>query len=282
MLHYIGALIPLRCFFIWTRLSVLAAFYVYPHRRRSAEPLLTAVRSDTKSGTIKIQHLAKRYLVYRRWFNDLIYAWPNWAERCDQWASVEGEDYLTGALSDGRGAILLTGHQFGYERYAAAVLAQKGYRVSRTGSGVDPLRRVARWGEGPFKTWHYLNYHGDYWHRVQVMRQLRQRLKENGIVLMSIMGFAEGAPEFAMEYFHGRFYLDATLIRLIESVGSPVLPCFAICNDDGSLRIEIGRAVKPQRREIVKDFGQVYAGYLKKFPEFARIWKRVVAQESEW
>jgi lauroyl/myristoyl acyltransferase len=267
---------------MWTRLSVHAAFYVYPHRRRSAEPLLTAVRTCTKSGAIKIQHLAKRYLVYRQWFNDLIYAWPNWAGRCDQWAFVEGEHHLKEALSGGRGAILLSGHQFGYERYAAAVLAQKGYRVSRTGSGVDPVRRVARWGKGTFKNWDYLNYHGDYWHRVQMMRQLHYRLKENGIVLMSIMAFPQGSPEFAVEYFYGRFYLDSNLVRLIESAGSPVLPCFAICDDDGSLRIKVEPGVKPQRREIIEEFGQVYAGYLGRFPEFARIWKRVIAQESEW
>jgi lauroyl/myristoyl acyltransferase len=135
---------------------------------------------------------------------------------------------------------------------------------------------------GAFKTWHYLNYHGDYWHRVQVMRQLRHRLKENGIVLMSIKAFPQGSPEFAMDYFYGRFYLDPTLIRLIESAAAPVLPCFAICKDDGDLRIEISPLVKPRRRQIVEEFGRAYAGYLEKFPEFARIWKRVVAQESEW
>jgi lauroyl/myristoyl acyltransferase len=226
--------------------------------------------------------LAKRYLVYRRWFNDLIYAWPNWAARHEEWTLIDGENHLVGALAGDRGAVLLTGHQFGYERYVAATLAQKGYKVSRTGTGADPERRVARWGRGSFKRWHYLNYRGDYWHHIHVMRELHRLLKQNGVVLMSIRGFPSGAPELEINFFCGRFFLDAAVIRLIESAKAPVIPCFAICDDHGRLNIKLSPPVAPERRAIVKEFGRIYTGYLRDYPEFARIWKRVIDQENEW
>ena len=279
ILQYLGALLPYHWFFHWTRFSILASFYVYPHRKRSVEPLIKAVGASSRRN---VRDLTQRYLIYRRWFNSLIYAWPNWAGRYKEWTSIDGENQLVDALVGGRGAILLTGHQFGYERYVAATLAQKGYKVSRTGTGADPEKRVARWGKGPFKTWHYLNYHGDYWHHIHVMRDLRRSLKQNGIVLMSIRGFPTGSPDFEIDFFYRRFFLDPSIIRLIESVKAPVVPCFAICDDHGHLRINFSPPLAPERRAIVQGFGRIYARYLRDYPEFARIWKRVVEQESEW
>jgi lauroyl/myristoyl acyltransferase len=279
VLQHLGTVLPYRWFFNWTRFSTLAGFYFYPHRKRSVEPLLKAVGASSRRD---IRELAKRYLVYRRWFNDLIYAWPNWAERCEEWTFIDGENHLAGALAAGQGAILLTGHQFGYERYVAATLAQKGYKVSRTGTGTDPEKRVARWGRGSFKTWHYLNYHGDYWHHIHVMRELRRLLKQNGVVLMAIRGFPAGSPDLEIDFFCGRFFLDPAIIRLIESAKAPVVPCFAICDDHGTVKIKLSPPLAPECGAIMKGFGQVYAGYLRGYPEFARIWKRVVDQESEW
>ncbi len=279
VLRHLGTVLPYRWFFHWTRFSALAAFYFYPHRKRSVEPLLKAVGTSCRRD---VRDFAKRYLVYRRWFNDLIYAWPNWAARCEEWTFVDGENHLAAALAGGQGAILLTGHQFGYERYAAATLAQKGYKVSRTGTGADPEKRVSRWGRGSFKSWRYLNYHGDYWHHIHVMRELRRRLKQNGIVLMSIRGFPAGSPDLEIDFFCGRFFLDPSIIRLIESAKVPVVPYFAICDDHGNLQIKLSPPLAPERTAIMKGFGQVYAGYLRDYPEFARIWKRVIGQESEW
>ncbi len=279
ILQRFGSILPYRWFFHWTWFSTLAAFYFYPHRKRSVAPLLKVVGGNSQRN---VRDLAKRYLVYRRWFNDLIYAWPNWAARCDEWTFVEGENHLAEALARGQGAILLTGHQFGYERYAAAVLAQKGYKVSRTGTGADPEKRVSRWGTGSFKSWRYLNYQGDYWHHIHVMRALRRWLKQNGVVLMSIKGFPVGSPDLEIDFSCGRFFLDPSIIRLIESANAPVLPCFAICGDHGHLKIEMSPALAPERSAIMKGFGPVYAHYLREYPEFARIWKRVIDQESEW
>ncbi|HEY7220552.1 MAG TPA: hypothetical protein VH985_19410, partial [Candidatus Binatia bacterium] len=72
------------------------------------------------------------------------------------------------------------------------------------------------------------------------------------------------------------------IIRLIESAKAPVVPCFAICDDKGRVNIKLSPPLAPDCGTIVQEFGQLYAGYLKGYPEFARIWKRVINQESEW
>ncbi len=278
-LRWICRYLPLQWFFQWTRLSVLVSLWLYPHRRRSVRPLLRALHGHIDSG--RARDLAKRYLVYRQWFNNLVYAWPNCWARCDEWVSLEGENYLREVLAENNGAILLGGHLFGYERYVAPALAQRGYKINRVGAG-EPALRMARWGKGPFKVWRYFDYRGDYWQRIQVIHELGQVLRRNEIILMPIMASPTGASDLEIDFFYKRFFLDAVTVRLIETLKAAVLPCFAICDDSGRLQIKFYAPLAPTRPALMRGFAPLYSRYLGEYPEFARIWKRILEQRCDW
>lgn len=189
---------------------------------------------------------------------------------------------MLGALEAGRGAILLSGHSYGFSRLVPPVLAQRGYAVFRTGMGHKAGQRVERWGKGSYRRWQYLNYNGDYWHHLVVLNQMRQALKKNGILHISMRGTPRGDPELEIEFWHKRFFLDPLMLRVIGILKAPVLPCFALCDEGGRLLIKIFPPQGFQSNEIMATFGPLYARYLREFPEFARIWGRVIRQKEEF
>lgn len=279
-LRWIGKNISPFWFFQWTKFAAHAGFYLYPADRRRARYLRSALEASCDRA--KIREIGRRNLIYRKWIKHLVYAWPNWAGRLDDWVMVEGEQYLRAALRQGKGAILLSGHAFGFAALVSPALAQKGYEVHRTGRG-RRMDQVTRWGRaGNYARWEYINYGEDRWNRARALNEMRQALKANQIVHTSIRGFPRGDAELEIDFCYKNFFLDHRLIRIIELVQVAVLPCFAVCDNQGRLIVKIYSPVTPAREEIMRVFGSLYARYLRETPEFTWIWRRVVQQQEGW
>lgn len=230
----------------------------------------------------RIRAISCRHITYRKWIRQLVYAWPNWVDRLKEWVTLEGEEHLDAALQKGKGALLLSGHGFGFAAFVSPVLAQKGYEVYRTGRG-RRVDQVTRWGNAAnYARWEYINYGEDRWHRARALNEMRQALKANQIVHTSIRGFPRGDPELEIDFCYKRFFLDHRLIRIIELVEAAVLPCFAVCDDQGRLVVKIYPPVTPAHEDVMRVFGSLYARHLRETPEFTWIWRRVVQQQEGW
>ncbi|MGE5817139.1 MAG: hypothetical protein ACM37Z_03875 [Deltaproteobacteria bacterium] len=279
-LRWIGKNISPSWFFYWTRFAADLAFYFYPADRRRVRYVRRALEGSYPEA--EIQKISRRNVAYRKWMLNLVYAWPNWVKRLPDWVTLEGEEYLRAASEKGKGALLLSGHAFGFAAFVTPVLAQRGYEVYRTGRG-RRVDQVTRWGKAEnYERWEYINYGEDCWNRAQALNEMRQALKANQIVHTSIRGFPRGDPRLQIDFCYKDFFLDHRLIRIIEIVQASVLPCFAICDDQGRLIVKIYPPVAPAGEEVMRVFGSLYARYLREAPEFTRIWKRVVQQQEGW
>jgi len=251
-------------------------------KRYAAEARIVREAMNGNETAKSPEEIARLFLVYKRWLRNLVDAWPNWGEQVDDWCAVAGEEHLRWALARSRGVVLLSGHDYGFNRLVPPVLARKGYSVMRTGMGREPLKRVDRWGENGDRRWEYINYHGDRWQRLKALNRMRQALEQSGIVHISITGSPRGDCCVEIPFWRGRFFLDAKLIRLLEVLEAPVCPCFATCGVNGEIIIKIHAPLSPEKNEVVTGFGRLYAAYLREFPEFSRIWSRVVREKEEF
>ena len=276
---WIGRALPRAWFFKRTQWNIAVLVRLFGYRRNE----IAAMRQTLSALQIKdLDVVAEKYLVCRRWRRNLIDAWPNWVERLEEWCALEGEEHLAEAVERGRGAVLLSGHDYGFCQFVAPALAQRGYKVFRGGLGRDPQRRAERWGEGRFRRWEYLNYYGSPYHRLRVLNRMRTAVEENGVVYLDVTGSPRGEPRLEIPFWHGRFFLNASLFRLIEILRAPVLPCFAICDAVGRVVIKIYPALEPVTEIVSATFGPLYAEYLRERPEFSPIWKKVALQKEEF
>ena len=276
-LREIARRVPVHWFFNWIEIVVPLIGWFSLHARKQARYICEAM--DGSLNDERRWEVARRHLILRKWRICLIYAWCNLADRYTSWIRMEGEAHLNKALAVGNGAILLSGHAYGLSVMIPPVLAKKGYLVLRTGM-TDPARRARRWGKAPHHIWQYVAYNGDYWHRFRALNQIRQGLEANGVLHIDIRGFPEGDPKVEIDFCHKKLFLDVQVLRLIEILKAPVLPCFAVCDDEGRVVIKIYPALDASADKIVTIFGSLYAFYLKEFPEYANIWGRVIRQEE--
>jgi lauroyl/myristoyl acyltransferase len=229
----------------------------------------------------RLEELARKHLIYRKWNHTVLWAWPCWAERHNEIVLVEGEEHLKGALSEGRGAILLSGHFYGVERVVVPALAQRGYRMNRTGFGWRGDDISERWGKGNYARWEHINYGDDRRQRMQALAKVERALGRNEVVHLSVRGLPQGEPQFEIPFFYGRFFLDGRLIKTLEYLHAPVIPCFALSDERGRFVIRLYPPEPPRTTEIMSGFGQLYAGYLRDHPEFSQIWKNVAQQRTK-
>lgn len=276
--RWIGERIPIQCFFQWVQIVAPLAGLFSLHAWEQRRYIQQAMDGDFEPARLK--EIARKHLIYRKWRTCLTYAWPNVADRYHDWVSIDGEEHLLKALKAGGGAILLSGHSYGFSRMVAPVLAEKGHSIFRTGKGVDPERWEKLWGRRSFGRWQYLNYEGDGWHHLLVLHRMRQALEKNAVLHIGIRGFPQGDTDLEIDFCYKKFFLDPQILRLTEILKAPVLPCFAVCNDLGKLIIRIYPALAASPAEIVRGFGALYSHYLREFPEFANIWARVIRQED--
>ena len=273
-----GRAIPVGWYYRWI-VSVAPLIGRFSHHSTEQKHYIRLAMAKTHSAA-KQAEIARRNLIYRKWRVCLQVAWPNIVTCYQQWVSLEGEENLARLAKVGRGAILLSGHSFGFSGMAVRVLAQRGYNLVRAGTGHEPGRRQRRWGKGDFQGWQYLGYDGDYWQRFRVLKQMQELLKRNAVLQIGIRGFPTGSPEQRVESVYGAFFLDRQILRLIEILQVPVLPCFVVCDDSGRAIIKIFPELAPSSKQIVSSFGSLYADYLRDFPDKANIWKRVVQQRE--
>jgi lauroyl/myristoyl acyltransferase len=230
----------------------------------------------------RLDELARKHLLYRKWRDTIFLAWPCWAERHSEIVLVEGEEHLKAALDEGRGAFLLSGHFYGFEPIVVPALAARGYRMNRTGSGWRGDDISERWGKGSYARWEHINYGDDRRERMQALAKVERALGRNEVVHVSMRGFSQGEPQFEIPFFYGRFFLDGPLIELLEYLGAPIIPCFALADERGRFVVRLYPVLPPKRAEIMSGFGQRYAGYLRNYPEFAQIWKNIAERRKEW
>jgi hypothetical protein len=266
-LRRIGKRIPVHWFFQWVQIVVPFAGWFSLHARKQRRYIWQAMNGGLQPA--RLREIARKHLTYRKWRTCLTYAWPNVADHYHDWVSIEGEEHLLAALKAERGAILLSGHSYGFSRMVPPVLAEKGHSIFRTGKSIDPERWEKLWGRTSRGSWQYLNYEGDGWRHLLVLNRMRQALEKNAVLHIGIRGFPQGDSDLEIDFCYKKFFLDPQILRLMEILKAPVLPCFAVCDDLGKLITE-----------IMRGFGALYSHYLREFPEFANIWARVIRQEE--
>jgi len=274
----IGRAIPVGWYYRWIG-SVAPLIGRFSRHAKEQQGYVRQALANTHS-LEEQSDVARRNLIYRKWRVCLQVAWPNIAARYQQWVSLEGEEHLARLARAGKGAILLSGHSFGFSGMAVRILAQRGYEIVRAGAGREPARRRRRWGRGDFQRWQYLGYEGDHWHRFRVLKQMKEALRRNAVLQLAIRGFPTGSADHRVESIYGGFYLDSQALRLIETLQVAVLPCFVVCDQTGRAVITIFPEIAPCSKQIVSSFGPLYADYLRDFPESANIWKKIVRQEE--
>jgi lauroyl/myristoyl acyltransferase len=280
VLKWAGKAVPPFWFFKRAQWNIAILSSVFGYGRREIQDISQVL--DGHFDAEERRELAKKYLIYRRWRRNLVDAWPNWVGKIDDWSVVDGEEHLTAALEEKKGAILLSGHGYGFSQFVSPILAQRGYRVFRTGMGRRAVHRVERWGKGSYRRWEYFNYYGTAWHRVRVLNRMREALKGNGVLQVEITGASRGDSRLEIPFWYGRFFLDARVLRLVETLDAPVLPCFALCDEKGKLVVKIYPPIGPSTEQVVATFSALYAHYLRTLPEFSPIWRRVVRQKEEF
>jgi lauroyl/myristoyl acyltransferase len=257
---------------------VTVARWFWPHTRRLARPF-----SGVLATRFHRRELRKRttyYLLYLRLFKEIVPAWTNWENRHADWVSVEGEDNLKEALKRGRGVILMSGHNYGFGKLVAPALALRGYKVVRATNGKKG-KAETRWRRGDLN-WRYLNYKGDYWHHISVLKAMRRALTRNEIVHISVCGCRTGKPETEIEFLNRKFYLDPVWFRMVEVFQAPVLPCFAVGDINGTVKIVLHRPLAACGKNMAKEFGGILSHYLTEFPEFGRMWKAISVERERW
>jgi lauroyl/myristoyl acyltransferase len=266
-------------FFRLTLWGVTLSSLCWPHTKKLARPFREILRGTFDD--YELRKRARRYLLYLRLFKDLESAWSNWEKRHEEWVTIDGENYLRNALVEGNGAILISSHNYGFSKLVAPVLALRGYKVHRGGGGKKDGRRVARWGKNYPMSWNYLDYKGDYWHRLQLLKSTRGVLADNGVVHVSPRAYRQGPEEMAVEIFERKYFLDATWFRLFRMCEAPVLPCFAVGNTAGQIKIVLHPALPSATTDMVKKFAEIQDSYLKEFPEFGRLWKDIYLEREK-
>jgi lauroyl/myristoyl acyltransferase len=267
-------------FFRLSLWSVTLSSFYWPHTKKLARPFREVLRDSFDPKELSVR--ARRYLLYLRLFKELELAWNNWENRHADWITVDGESYLKKALQEGRGAILVSCHNYGFSKIVAPALALRGYKVHRGGGGKKNGRRVSRWGKNYRMGWRYLDYKGDYWHRLQLLKTMQAALAENDIVHVSPRAYWQGEEEMAVDLFGRKYFLDATWFRFFEMCRAPVLPCFAVGNTDGQIRIVLHSALSLTAKEMVTEFAEIQRNYLTRYPEFGRLWKDVYLSREKW
>ncbi|HVO93567.1 MAG TPA: hypothetical protein VMT22_12035 [Terriglobales bacterium] len=225
--------------------------------------------------------IAKRYCLIRKWRRYLLETWPAWVKH-GQWFEFEGRENLDAALEQGKGALLLSPHSFGFGRFVAPVLAQDGYRCHRVGLGWQGDDLSERWGKDDYKRWQHIHYRWESWKNIEALKTMKSALERNEVVHVSLRGLSHGEPAFEIPFWYKRYFLDARLLRVIEFFQAPVVPCFSRLDERGKVIVVLSGTIAPCALRIAAEFGALYREWLERYPELARIRKRVYQEGQDW
>jgi len=278
--RWLGRQIPPLTYYKWAARAARISYYTYPSDWRRARYMRQVLAPTFAPDRVKT--IAQKNVVFRQWQKILTHGWPSWADQWNDWAYIDGEQHLRRALAQGNGAVLLSGHSYGFTSLVAPLLSQKGYRLHRTGRGHwgDPAERWGR--DWSLEQWEYNSFGQDFWQHVRALNKMHQAVKKNEIIHILVTGFPHGNPQLEIDFYHKKFFLDAAALRILETLNAPVLPCVPICDDSGRLMITIYAPLSPTRAEIMKGFGLMYSRHLKEQPEFANFWRKVAQQRDGW
>ncbi len=267
-------------FFRTMHCSAAMAHLAWPHARKLTEPFRAVVGKTLTPAEERSKAL--RYLLFLRLFKDVESAWSNWEPRRADWVMLTGENHLAQALQGGKGAILVSCHNFGFSKLVPPELTLRGYRVHRGGRGKKDGRRVSRWGKNYQIRWNYLNYEDEYWHRLQILKTIQAALAANEVIHISPRAYLTGDEDAAVEFFGYKYHVDSRWFRVFQMCRAPVLPCFATATTDGRIDIEIHPPLPPGAAEMAKTFARMESGYLNQFPEMGRLWRDVYLQRRKF
>jgi lauroyl/myristoyl acyltransferase len=272
--------VPPKWLFNLTRLRTTIGTAFYPHTKKRAASL-ASILNGYGDGHLSYRH-AREAIIYNRWLDHLEYAWCNWAARHPEFVRIEGGEILGGLLQLGRGAVLLSGHRYGFNRMVDPILAQNGYPATRWSRPVNPQAISKRWGEGDYIQWSHMSFRGDTWHQVRMIRNFREALQQNRLVHISVRGFITGKPESLVKNRYKSFYLDAKLFTLLEGLQAPVLPCFAIPSAKGCIVLKIHPSLPDTATEMMQHFARLYAEVIDERPELARFLRRIARGDQDF
>lgn len=279
-LRWIGQSIDPLTYYKWLVHEATASYYCYPADWRRTRYLRQILHGHFTDAQIKT--IAMKNILHRHWSKALTMGWPSWAERYSDWVAIEGNQNLRDAQAQGKGAILLSGHSFGFNSLVAPVLSQTGFRIHRTGRGHwgSPS---ARWGrDWSRENWEYHSFGNDFWQHVQALKNMQRARRDNEVIHILATGFPDGSADLEIDFYYNRFFLDPTAMRVIETLKMPVLPCFATCDLTGRLLFAIHPPLDPSRAAIMKVFGPLYSRYLKDQPEYGFFWRKIAQQKGGW
>lgn len=266
-------------YFRVTRALVALARWISPTSIQRRRHFCRALRG--KLDERQLRRKASQYLLNLRLAKDLEGAWRNWGHRAQDWTAIDGETHLRAALQQGRGAFLVSPHNFGFSKLVAPVLAQRGYKVHRGGNGGERgVKKRTRWGDAQL-SWGYLDYKGDYWQRAKTLKAMQTVLAANEIVHVSPRSFRHGEEEMAGAIFGQKYFLDPTWFRIFDLCEAPVLPCFVIEGEQAPVNIVIHPALPPGKSKAA-EFAAIVTRYIEKFPENGRMWKNITLERIRW
>lgn len=248
-----------------------------PHRKRFLRPVRSILSHHLTQE--RLSQICHEYLVQRKYLNYIEAMWQHLERRQRPPAIFAGAQHLHDALSRGAGAVLISGHNYGFSRMVGPVLAEDGYQICRAGSlSSEVVQR--RWG--PNAPWEYVYLPKEPWERVRALKQLFAALKNNRIVHILILNRPQGTAEMEVDFHGQNFFLDAAAIELISGLSAPVLPCFALCDGRGAFTIKIHPPLGSSTEEVGAGFAKLFSQYLKEFPEYIRFWKPLLNQKAFW
>jgi KDO2-lipid IV(A) lauroyltransferase len=215
---------------------------------------------------------------------------------------LQGREHLDDALTDGRGAILVTAH-LGYSSLIGPILRVHGYPVSQVAAKSNHDRNRARRAKWLTTGSRFRRY---VYERTRVtaetlgpedieadlnVRPIFQALMRNGVVL--IAGDGQRSIGFASHTLLGRPYLFATgFARIAMASGAPALPAFAFeGNRTHPVRVEIhpplhidpGASVA----ENIAEFASILDEELRRAPHLwhkwasQHVWGMPVSREND-
>ncbi|MDH3445378.1 MAG: hypothetical protein OEN50_15740 [Deltaproteobacteria bacterium] len=225
--------------------------------------------------------LSQRQWSFRKYLRHLQRAWPRTNLTARLGFEIEGQGYLDSAVALGKGTLLLSGHNYGFSRFVAPYLASRGYSVTRTGA-YHETKFNALWGTGATRGWRYIYLDDEPLGRLRALKQIKELLKRNEVVHMMVLCRPYGEPDLQVKLYDRIFFLDSATFRLIEELAPAVVPCFALSDPRGTLKIKLHPHLNSAAPGWKEEFALLFTQYMKNFPEFIRFWKPMLNQDKEW
>ncbi len=269
--------VPAPALYRLCRMSAALSLRFSPHTKRFLRPLRSILARHVSPE--RLAQICREYLIQRKYLNYIEALWRHLAAAQRPAALFEGAEHLRDALARGGGAVLISGHNYGFSRMVGPILAEDGYQVCRAGSLAREIVQ-RRWG--PKAAWEYIYLPKEPWERVRALRQLIGALKKNCVVHLLIVNRPQGDPALGVDFYGQNFFLDPGAFELIAGLGAPVLPCFALCDERGAFKIRIDPPLGNSPEELMGGFVEVFSRYLREAPEYVRFWKPLLNQKPFW